>query len=61
VHERAYPLVANEYKNGESQQSVQATNGWKRWRLGKRLPPAALQTLRAFYDARGGMLEPFDF
>jgi hypothetical protein len=22
---------------------------------------AALQTLRAFYDARGGMLEPFDF
>jgi hypothetical protein len=45
VHERAYPLVANEYKNGESQQSVQATNGWKRWRLGKRLPPAALQTL----------------
>ena len=26
VHERAYPLIENEYKNGESQRSVLATN-----------------------------------
>jgi hypothetical protein len=25
VHERAYPLIENEYKNGESQRSVLAT------------------------------------
>jgi hypothetical protein len=59
VHERAYPLIENEYKNGESQRSVMATNSRKRWRLTKRLPAAALQALRDFYDARGGTLEPF--
>jgi phage-related protein len=61
VHERAYPLIENEYKNGESQRSVLATTSRKRWRLAKRLTPAALQTLRAFYDARGGTVEPFYF
>jgi hypothetical protein len=61
AHERAYPLVENEYKNGESQRSVLASNSRKRWRLAKRLPAAALLALRAFYDARGGTLEPFYF
>src|SRR3974377_555210 len=61
VHERAYPLIENEYKNGESQRSVLATNSRKRWRLAKRLTAAALQTLRAFYDARNGSTEPFYF
>jgi phage-related protein len=61
VHERAYPVIENEYKNGESQRSVLATTSRKRWRLAKRLTPAALQTLRAFYDARGGTVEPFYF
>lgn len=61
AHERAFPLIENEYKNGESQRSVLATNSRKRWRLTKRLPPAALQALRDFYDARGGTLEPFYF
>lgn len=61
VHERAYPLIENEYKNGESQRSVLATTSRKRWRLAKRLTPSALQTLRAFYDARGGTVEPFYF
>jgi hypothetical protein len=32
VHERAYPLIENEYKNGESQRSVLATNSRRRWR-----------------------------
>ena len=61
THERAYPLIENEYKNGESQRSVLATNSRKRWRLTKRLTPAALQTLRTFYDARNGTTEPFYF
>ena len=61
VHERAYPLIENEYKNGESQRSVLATNSRRRWRLTKRLPPAALQTLRNFYEARNGTTEAFYF
>lgn len=61
VHERTYPLIENEYKNGESQRSVLATNSRKRWRLTKRLSAGALHALRDFYDARGGALEPFYF
>ena len=61
AHERTYPLLQNEYANGECQRSVLATNSRKRWRLTKRLTPAALQTLRDFYDARSGPTEPFYF
>lgn len=61
AHERAYPVVESEYRNGESQRSVQATNSRKRWRLAKRLAPAQLGTLRDFYDARNGPTEPFYF
>jgi len=61
VHEREYPVVDNEYSNGESQRSVQATNSRKRWRLGKRLTPSQLVTLRDFYEARKGPTEPFYF
>lgn len=61
AHEQAYPVVESEYRNGESQRSVQATNSRKRWRLTKCLTPAALQTLRDFYDARKGRTEPFYF
>jgi len=61
VHEREYPVVDNEYRNGESQRSVQATNSRKRWRLAKRLTPAQLGALRDFYDARKGATEPFYF
>ncbi|MBI4910986.1 MAG: DUF2460 domain-containing protein [Acidobacteria bacterium] len=56
-----YPVVENEYRNGESQRTVLAINSRKRWRLGKRLTPALLQTLRDFYDARKGPTEPFYF
>ncbi|MBZ5603319.1 MAG: DUF2460 domain-containing protein [Acidobacteriia bacterium] len=56
-----YPLIENEYKNGESQRSVLATNSRRRWRLAKRLTPSALQTLRDFFDARNGSTEPFYF
>ena len=61
VHERAYPLIENEYKNGESQRSVLATNSRRRWRLAQRLTPTALQTLRDFFDARNGSTEAFYF
>ena len=61
VHERVYPLIENEYKNGESQRSLVATNSRRRWRLAKRLTPSALQTLRDFFDARNGSTEPFYF
>jgi hypothetical protein len=61
VHERAYPLIENEYKNGESQRSVQATNSRRRWRQAKRLTPAALVAVRNFFDARNGSTESFYF
>jgi hypothetical protein len=61
AHERAYPVVESEYRNGESQRSVQATTSRKRWRLAKRLAPAQLGALRDFYDARKGPTEPFYF
>ncbi|MFN3327013.1 MAG: hypothetical protein ACK5AZ_26260 [Bryobacteraceae bacterium] len=61
VHEREYPVLDNEYRNGESQRSVLATNSRKRWRLAKRLIPTQLSSLRDFYDARWGPTEPFYF
>jgi hypothetical protein len=61
IHEREYPALDNEYRNGESQRSVQAGNSRKRWRLTKRLMPAQLAALRDFYEARRGPSEPFYF
>ena len=61
MHAREYPVLENEYRNGESQRSVQATNSRKRWRLAKRLTPAQLAALRDFHDARKGPAEPFYF
>ncbi|MBI4910314.1 MAG: hypothetical protein HY820_42245 [Acidobacteria bacterium] len=56
-----YPVIENEYRNGESQRSVPVNNSRKRWRLAKRLQPTPLQTLRDFFDARSGPTEPFYF
>jgi hypothetical protein len=61
AHERAYPVVESEYRNGESQRSVQATSSRKRWLLAKRITPVQLGTLRDFYDARKGPTEAFYF
>jgi hypothetical protein len=61
VRSQEYPVVANEYRNGESQLSVLAANNRKRWRLAMRLPPVRFQELREFYDARSGATEPFYF
>lgn len=61
AHEREYPVIDNEYRNGESQRSVQASTSRKRWRLAKRLTPAQLAALRDFYDECKGPTEPFYF
>jgi phage-related protein len=61
VHEREYPVLDNEYRNGESQRKAQANNSRKRWHLAKRLARAQLETLRDFFDARKGPTEPFYF
>lgn len=61
LRSQQYPVIENEYRNGESQRSVLASNSRKRWRLAKRLAPAELQTLRDFYEARKGPTEPFYF
>jgi hypothetical protein len=58
---QSYPVIDNEYHNGESQRSVQATNSRKSWRLAKRLTAAQLAALRSFYEARRGPTEPFYF
>ena len=59
THTREYPVIDNEYRNGESQRSAQAATSRKKWNLTKRLTPAQLVTLRTFYDARNGTHEPF--
>lgn len=61
AHDRAYPVIENEYGNGEFQRSALATTSRKQWRLAKRLAPAQLAALRDFYDARKGPTEPFYF
>ena len=61
AHEREYPVIENEYRNGESQRAVLADGSRKSWRLAKRLTAAQLTGLRAFYQARKGAQEPFYF
>jgi len=61
VHTREYPVIDNEYRNGESQRSVEASTSRKKWRLAKRLTATQLQALRTFYEARNGPAEPFYF
>jgi phage-related protein len=61
VHTREYPVIDNEYRNGESQRSAQAATSRKKWTLTKRVTPTQLRALLAFYDARNGTHEPFYF
>lgn len=61
VEIRQYPMVENEYRNGESQRTRQADTSRKAWQLTQRLTPAQLQALRTFFDARKGPTEPFYF
>lgn len=61
VQAREYPVIDNEYRNGESQRSAQASTSRKKWMLTKRLTPSQLAALWAFYEARNGTHEPFYF
>src|SRR5512133_3048255 len=61
VATREYPVIDNEYRNGEAQRSAHATSSRKKWTLRKRLTPAQLIALRDFFDARNGMHEAFYF
>lgn len=58
---RQYNVLQNSYRNGESQRSVwyAATNSQKVFTQDRRLTPAEMTALRAFYLARKGGTEPF--
>jgi len=58
VRDQTFPVLANAYRNGESQRRAQANTPVRRWRLGKHLSPAALVALRDFYDARKAGTRP---
>jgi hypothetical protein len=60
-HSRQYPVIDNEYRNGESQRSRQAETSRKRWSTQRRLTPALLEDFRDFFDGRKGGQEPFYF
>jgi len=60
-HSRAYPLLLNEYRDGEAQRSLLAASSRKSWSLSKRLDATELDTLRTFVEARKGQREPFYF
>jgi phage-related protein len=60
-HSRAWLIRANDYRNGESQRLPMVQTSRKQWQIVKRLTPTELDTLRDFYDARGGPHEPFYF
>ena len=61
VHEPSYPLIENEYRNGESQRSVQPGHSRNRWLMAKRLTASQLGELRDFCEARGGTNDAFYF
>ncbi len=54
-----YPVLENDYRNGESQRSVEISTSRRRWRLAKQLMPAHVAALRAFNEARNGPVKPF--
>jgi hypothetical protein len=60
-HSREFAILENDYRDGTSQRSLLVETSRKSWRLSKRLAPAALTTLRSFWDARHGPLQEFYF
>ena len=53
VHTREYPVIDNEYRNGESQRSAQAATSRKKWSLTKRLTPSQLASAPGRSTMRG--------
>lgn len=58
---RTYPVLTNEYANGESIREIQATNSRRSWDLATRLSPTAMTAMRDFFDSVRGGLNPFFF
>ncbi len=56
-----FPVLENEYANGESQRSRLADTSRKSWKTARRLAPSVLQTFRDFCVARNGPHEAFYF
>lgn len=56
---REYPVLINEYRDGETQRTVLTDSSRKSWVQSKRLTAEQTETLRAFVEARRGPLEPF--
>ena len=54
-----YIVIANEYRNGESQRRRVTETSRKTWRFTRRMTTAQLQALRNFYFARHGAHQPF--
>ena len=61
AHSREYPVAVNEFMDGGAQRGLLANASRKRWRLAKRLSPAKMAELRAFYEARKGAHDAFYF
>jgi hypothetical protein len=58
---RTWEVRVNEYPDGSSQRFSLVTTSRKRWVRSVRIAGGALLTMRAFYEARRGWLEPFYF
>ena len=62
VHSREYPMVENQYRNGESQRQRLADTNRKSWRIRKRhMKQTDWEALQAFWTARRGPSQPFYF
>jgi hypothetical protein len=50
---RSYPVLRNDFANGESIREIEATNSRRSWEMSTRLAPTAMGTFRDFFDALG--------
>ncbi len=60
-HSRSYPVLSNEYANGELQIALQASTSRKSWRIGFSVDAATVLSFRSFFEARKGGHQPFYF
>lgn len=63
---REYPMLTQQYHDGTIERSIitdgiNAPTSLKSWRIAKRLLPAQVATLKAFYEGQQGCLVPFYF
>lgn len=60
-HSRQYPMISNDYSNGENQRTLLAFNSKKSWRIQQKLIPALMDVFMSFYDSVGGPHKAFYF